>query len=242
MRIEGIVLNERWPTKGRAGRVFTAWLAALALLAFSATPFSTLAQQQDEQGDAREYPKEIRGYKVERAKVEIKREKSGGREDAGAKERADDVDGAPGAEPETDALIQFGEARVERITPLGITLAIPITVAAVKQKGQVDFLTFEDMIVNDISVTVEDYQHEFDLPTDKPLLLPEPVRVFISTPRALIGAMGEWSNAKQTWPVTGRVYVFGHFKKFVFSFKRVVPVEINVSLRNPLLAKNVRAK
>jgi len=73
------------------------------------------------------------------------------------------------------------------------------------------------------------------------VLLPEPVRVFISTPRALLGALGEWNNSKEVWPVTGRVYVFGHFKKFLgFSFKRVVPVELNATLPNPL--KNKQAE
>jgi hypothetical protein len=51
----------------------------------------------------------------------------------------------------------------------------------------------------------------------------------------LFGALGEWNDAKALWPVTGRVYVFGQFKKFIFKFKRVVPVELSLSLPNPLL-------
>ena len=140
---------------------------------------------------------------------------------------------------DVDALIQFGEATIARMTPLGITLEVPVTVAAVKQKGHVDFLTFEDMIVNDIPVTVEDYNYPFDLPTDKPTLLPKPVRLYINTASALMGALGEWKEAKEMWPVTGRVYVFGQFKKFIFKFKRVVPVELTLSLPNPLLKKKV---
>jgi hypothetical protein len=41
------------------------------------------------------------------------------------------------------------------------------------------------------------------------------------------------------WPVTGRVYVFGRFKKFLFSFKRVVPVELSLTLPNPLKSKTI---
>lgn len=178
---------------------------------------------------ARSYPKEIRGYKVERAKVEIKKQKESKGEEASQKVSRD-----------VDALIQFGEASIARMTPLGITLEVPVTVAAVKQKGHVDFLTFEDMVVNDIPVTVEEYNYSFDLPTDKPTLLPNPVRLFISTTRALLGALGEWKEAKEMWPVTGRVYVFGQFKKFIFKFKRVVPVELTLSLPNPLLKKKVQ--
>ncbi|HEX8139045.1 MAG TPA: hypothetical protein VF544_15865 [Pyrinomonadaceae bacterium] len=170
----------------------------------------------------RAYPKEIRGYKLARAKVEIKKSKDG-----------------PGqAGTDADALIQFGEPRIAGMTPLGITLEVPVTVAAVKQGGRVDFLSFEDMVVNGTPVTIEDYMRSFKLPNKSPVLLPEPVRVFISTPRALLGALGEWNSSKEVWPVTGRVYVFGHFKKFLgFTFKRVVPVELNATLPNPLKNK-----
>ncbi|HEY0546786.1 MAG TPA: hypothetical protein VGC91_15510 [Pyrinomonadaceae bacterium] len=198
----------------------------MTLLILGCIP-SASAQQASAKPDvanasARTYPKEIRGYKVERAKVEIKKPRE---QDKAADEASADA----------DALIQFGEASVARLTPLGITLEIPVTVAAVKQKGHVDFLTFEDMVVNDISVTIEDYNHPFDLPTDRPTRLPQPVRLFISTTSALVGALGEWNDAKPVWPVTGRVYVFGQFKKFIFKFKRVVPVELSLTLPNPLL-------
>jgi hypothetical protein len=168
----------------------------------------------------RVYPKEIRGYKVERARVEIK------------KREAKDEDSS--VRSDADALIQLGEPRVTSLSPFGISLEIPVTVAAVKQGGHVDFLTFEDMTVNGTSVTVNEYQHPFDLPNTRSITLSEPISIYISTPRALWGALGEWSQPKDVWPVTGRVYVFGRFKKFLFKFKRVVPVELELSFRNPL--------
>jgi len=65
--------------------------------------------------------------------------------------------------------------------------------------------------------------------------LREPLRIYIYLPSALLAALGDWrGDSKETWPVTGRVYVFGKFKKGPFSFKRVVPVELNLSMRNPL--------
>jgi cell division septation protein DedD len=170
----------------------------------------------------RTYPKEIRGYKVELAKVETKRQ--------GAEGAAK----SSGSEVDEDALIQLGEPRVASLSPLGITLEIPVTVAAVKQGGRVDFLTFEDMTVNGTSVTFNEYQHPFDLPNDHPLTLPDPVSLYISTPRVMLGVLGEWSQSKDVWPVRGRTYVFGRFKKFLFKFKRVIPVELNLSFRNPL--------
>jgi len=47
-------------------------------------------------------------------------------------------------------------------------------------------------------------------------------------------ALDEWSNSKETWPITGRVYVCGKFKKFLFTFKRCVPVDLDLTIRNPL--------
>jgi hypothetical protein len=201
----------------------------IALAALFSDGVSLRAQQQQtspplvQPTAARAYPKEMRGYKLARAKVEVKRSRD---------ERGQAAGGA-----DADALIQFGEPRIAGMTPLGITLEVPVTVAAVKQGGHVDFLSFEDMVVNGTPVTIEDYVRSFELPNKSPVLLPVPVRVFISTPRALLGALGEWNSSKEVWPVTGRVYVFGRFKKFLFSFKRVVPVELNATLPNPLKNK-----
>src|SRR6266849_136945 len=86
----------------------------------------------------RSYPKEIRGYKVERTVVELK--KSGNRQST--------------SDSDVDSLIKFGEPQLARVTPLGITFQIPIVVAPVEQKGRIDFLTFEDMIVNGTPVEI----------------------------------------------------------------------------------------
>jgi hypothetical protein len=209
--------------------------AALFLLLFAAQAVATLsfaAPQQQQSSPplvrpnttARTFPKEIRGYKVERARVEIRK----------PKDNQSQTQAAGGGAVDADALIQFGEPRIAKMTPLGITMEVPVTVAAVKQGGHVDFLSFEDMVVNGTPVTIEDYLRPFDLPNKSPVLLPEPVRVFISTQSALLGALGEWNSTKESWPVTGRVYVFGRFKKFLFSFKRVVPIELSLTLPNPL--------
>jgi hypothetical protein len=206
-------------------------LAALILCAIVFLSSISLAQQSNQRTTSsaaypasapRAYPKEIRGYKVELAKVEIK------------KQGAEGAAQSSSIEGDEEALIQLGEPRVASISPLGITLEIPVTVAAVKQGGRVDFLTFEDMTVNGTSVTFNEYQHSFDLPNDRPLTLPDPVSIYISTPRVMLGVLGEWGQSKDVWPVKGRTYVFGRFKKFLFKFKRVIPVELNLSFRNPL--------
>jgi hypothetical protein len=98
----------------------------------------------------------------------------------------------------------------------------------------VDFLSFYDMTINGTRVDVDNYNGPFDLPTEHALILGQPITVFIAMPSALIGAVRDWATPKETWPVTGVVYVFGQFKKFVFKGKRVVPVELDLQMRNPL--------
>jgi hypothetical protein len=173
----------------------------------------------------RTYPDKIRGYKVERTVVEIKKNEKNAQTD----EANTDAD--------VDSLITLGDPKVARVTPLGITFEVPIVVAAVKQSGRVDFLVFEDMIINGRSIEVDEYHHSFELPNKAPATLKSPLRIYIQLPSALLAALGEWTESKDTWPVTGRVYVFGKFKKSILSFKRVVPVELNMTMRNPLKEK-----
>lgn len=174
---------------------------------------------------SRTYPDKIRGYKVERTVVELKKP-----------DKSEQSQGA-NSDADVDSLITLGEPRVAHATPLGITFEVPIIVAPVKQSGHVDFLVFEDVNVNGRSVEIDDYRHTFDLPNKAPATLNSPLRVYIYLPSALVAAVGEWTESKETWPVTGRVYVFGKFKKGIFTFKRVVPVEIKMTMRNPLKEK-----
>jgi hypothetical protein len=206
-------------------------LIAFGLMILVATPTTALPQ-------TRTYPKEIRGYKVERTVVEIKKPE---KRDSGKDQRQRENSNSDGpnssesnAESDVDALIKLGPPQLARVTPLGITFEVPIVVSPVKQSGHVDFLVFEDMIVNGTSVDINEYDRAFDLPNKQPLTLREPLRFYIYLPSALLAALGDWSDSKETWPVTGRVYVFGKFKKGLFSFKRVVPVELNLTMRNPL--------
>lgn len=185
----------------------------------------------------RTYPDKIRGYKVERTVVEIKKPSKS----SGKKEPAAQGDGVAPDNGEVDQLIQLGQPELAKLTPLGMTFSVPIMVAPVTQKGRVDFMVFEDMVVNGRAVDVAEYDRSFDLPNKDPLTLNQPLSIYIYLPGAFLAALGEWSDAKETWPVTGRVYVFGKFKKSILgisgSFKRVVPVELNLKMRNPLKKK-----
>ena len=157
-----------------------------------------------------------------------------------AADSAGQVNDQSNSDADVDALIKLGKPQLARITPLGITFEVPIVVAPVKQSGHIDFLLFEDMVVNGTSVEIDEYHRAFDLPNKQPLTLREPLRFYIYLPNAVLAGIDEWTNSKETWPVTGRIYVFGKFKKSILgistSFKRCVPVELNVTMRNPLRA------
>jgi hypothetical protein len=179
----------------------------------------------------RSYPDKIRGYKVERTNVEVKRSKANGANSSGKNGQVSLDDAS------VDQLISLGKPTLARVTPLGITFELPMVIAPVTQNGKVDFLVFEDMEINGHSVNISEYEQSFKLPNDKPLTLNDPLRIYIYLPSALLAAIGEWTDSQDTWPVKGRVYVFGKFKKSIFSFKRCVPVELDLKMRNPLKEK-----
>jgi hypothetical protein len=160
------------------------------------------------------YPAELRGYKVDRVAIETQNSTK-------TAVRSDD-------------LIRFGRVRLARVTPAGVNLELPIVVAPVKQKGQVDFLVFEDIVVNGTPVRIEEYHRQFELPNRKELILKEPLKFFVTLPNAMLAALGEWANSQEKWRVTGRIYVFGRYKKFLFNFKRTIPIELDLMITNPL--------
>lgn len=197
----------------------------IGLGTFGVALFMTVAGTPTALAQTRAYPDKIRGYKVERTVVEVKSAKNN---------RSAGNDGTKSDDSNVDQLITFGTPALARVTPLGITFEVPIVVAPVTQNGKVDFLVFEDMEINGHSVSVSEYNHSFNLPGNAPLTLESPLKIHIYLPSAMLAAIGEWTDSKETWPVTGRVYVFGKFKKSLFSFKRCVPVELDLTMRNPL--------
>lgn len=190
------------------------------------------AQAPNKSSEGDQLPQEVRGYKVYRARIELKKTKESDTKNSNRKSQKN-------SEKEEDAeveplLIRLGEAKLVSVTPLGVTFEMPLVIAPVKQQGNVDLLVFEDMIINETPVDIEDHISKFELPNKKPLTLARPLRVFVSTPQAVLTTIDEFLNSKEVWPLTGRVYVCGHFKKYLLKFKRAVPVELATSIKNPL--------
>lgn len=175
--------------------------------------------------EAQDYPNEIRGYKVEKAKIKIKN-------DDGKSDSNSDRD-------DSEAYVTIGEPTLANVGLTGITFEITARLSPLEQKGKVEFLSFQDFKVNGKSVTIEDYTDSFSFKKNKPIELPSPIKVFVGMGQTLLGGLGEIRDSKEEWEVTGTVFVFGKFKKFGFNFKRVVPVPVNVKIKNPIKNKSL---
>ena len=168
---------------------------------------------------AQDLPKEIRGYKVEKAKISVKNET----------EKSNEKD-------KSEAFVRVGEPELVDVSLTGITFELSAEIDSLEQSGTVDFLTFHDFRVNGLKVDVEEYKESFDFKKNQRIVLPKPIVINISTAQTLRGAFEEMKNSKDEWTVTGRIFVFGQFKKSFMKFKRVVPVEINLKIKNPVKA------
>ncbi|HSI87930.1 MAG TPA: hypothetical protein VK918_02675 [Pyrinomonadaceae bacterium] len=157
-------------------------------------------------------PDKIRGYKVHKESIVIRP----GNE-------------SPGAE------VTPGEPKAFDLSLTGLRLEIPVEFAISGQSGKVDMLTFHDVRVNGIPVNVEEHSVPFEFKKNEKRSLPNPLSIIVPTHRMIQAAVNESRDSRETWIVTGRAFVFGKFRKFGFHHKRVVPVDIEFEIPNPLL-------
>ncbi|MCY7346544.1 MAG: hypothetical protein LH614_10040 [Pyrinomonadaceae bacterium] len=162
-------------------------------------------------------PKEIRGYKVYQARISVKNKT----EKAGARDKS-------------EAFVKVGEPELVDVSLTGITFEISAEIDSIAQNGTIDFLTFDDFRVNGLQVDIEEYREPFELKKNRSSTLPQPIKIFVGAGQTLRGALKEVKESKDEWTVTGKLFVFGQFKKSFLKFKRVVPVEINLTIKNPL--------
>jgi hypothetical protein len=129
---------------------------------------------------------------------------------------------------------RFGEPELADVGLEGVTLFIPGSLVVDGKDGTVDFFTFRDFKVNGIPVEIREYTAGFRFRSGEDIDLPEPVEITVSIPSTLRSAANEIAGSREEWEVTGRVFVFGKFRKFGFRFKRVVPVDVHFRIPNPL--------
>ncbi len=167
--------------------------------------------------NAQDLPKEIRGYKVHRAKISV----------VNQAEKTEIKD-----QPEVS--VKIGEPELVDVSLAGITFELSAEINSLKQNGTIDFLTFHDFRVNDLKVDIKEYREPFEFKKNQTVTLPKPIEIFLGAGQTLLGTLKESRESKDEWTVTGRIFVFGQFKKSFLKFKRVVPVEINLKIKNPL--------
>ncbi len=175
--------------------------------------------------NAQDLPKKIRGYKVYRARISIKNRT----EKSAPQKKSNDA---------SEAFVRVGEPQIKDVSLTGVTLEISAEIDSVEQSGTIDFLAFRDFRVNDLKVEIAEYEESFELKKNQSIVLPKPIEIFVGAGQTLRGALKEVREAKKEWTVTGRIFIFGHFKKSFLKFKRVVPVDINLKIKNPLLSVN----
>lgn len=163
---------------------------------------------------AQELPKKIRGYKVHDEVISIM--------------------GNNRSDPDRPFVV-VGKPTVSDISHTGITLAVAGELESAGFDGRVSMMTFRDFRVNGVAVEVSEFDKPFAVSKKGKTVLPGPATVFLPTTKILNAAWKEMTNSKEDWDVTGRVFVFGKFKKFGFTFKRVVPVDVRLTIKNPLI-------
>ena len=158
---------------------------------------------------AQSLPDKIRGYKVYQDKITVKQ--SGG-----------------------DAVVKIGEPNLVEASLAGVTFELPAEVQALNQSGKVDFLAFHDFKLNGIRIEPEEYIHKFEFRNGENFKLPKPARILLPATDMVRAGWKEMHETKSEWTVTGRVFVFGRFRKYGLYHKRVIPIDINIRIKNPL--------
>ena len=166
---------------------------------------------------AQKLPSSIRGYKVHQAEVRVR--------------TPDDKTGG-----DKDAMVKVGVPRVVEVGLDGVVLEATAEISGFDQDGQVDSLMFKDVAVNGVPLRIEDYQHTFKLKKGTLVTLPFPIRGSVTKVNAAKAVYNEATASRDVWQVSGTVFVFGGFKKMGFTFKRVIPISITLTIPNPLKA------
>lgn len=168
---------------------------------------------------AQELPDRIHGYKVHKEIVTVR-------------ETAGPVDASS---PMVASRVDPDKITLKEISLTGVSFEMPIELSALPHSGRVDFVTFSEISVNGIPVTVDEFRTEFRFRRGEAIRLPSPITIFVPAHRVVQAAWREMRDSQPTWRVRGRVFVFGRFKRFGIHHKRVVPVDIDITIDNPVI-------
>ncbi len=117
---------------------------------------------------------------------------------------------------------------------LSASIDVSADLVSTKQSGEIAFVSFHDVRVNGIAIEIEEYGGPLAFKKGVRSSLPRPVTAKLNFVGAAKGAFKELTDSRDQWRITGTAFVFGKFKKMGFSFKRVVPIKIDMLVKNQL--------
>jgi hypothetical protein len=169
-------------------------------------------------GRAQALPDKIRGYKVENVPLKT----------------SNTIPEGSKFSNEFDLYIQLTKPKISMRGLLSASIDVGADLVSTKQSGEIAFVSFHDVRVNGIAIEIEEYGGPLAVRKGVRSSLPRPVTAKLNFVGAAKGAFKELTDSRDQWRVTGTAFVFGKFKKFGFSFKRVVPIKIDMLVKNPL--------
>jgi hypothetical protein len=165
---------------------------------------------------AQKLPDSIRGYKVHQVKASVIGPAS-----------------PKGQSADADISINLRAPDAVEITLSGAVFEVDAEFIA-GRSGKVDMITFHDFKAGGIPFKIDDITAPFSFKKNKAAVIPGPARVSVSLtdiPRAVYKQV---SDDPAEISVTGTAFVVGRFKKFGMTFKRVIPIHIDIKIKNPL--------
>lgn len=169
---------------------------------------------------AQDLPDKIRGYKVHKANILVQ-----------------NTEEATKNQNDLRIEVNFDKPKLVDFSLSGIKFELDSEITIYRQSGKIDFISFKDFKVNDVKVEIEEYKNSIEFKKDETFELKKPVEIFVGVGQTLRVALKEWQESKEEWTVTGKVFVFGRFNKMGFRFKRVIPVDVSLKIKNPLLER-----
>jgi hypothetical protein len=164
---------------------------------------------------AQNLPDKIRGYKVHSARAIVVTSKDDSRVDA------------------ADVSVKVGEPRLAEMTLSGAVFDVDVEFRA-NNSGKVDLITFHDFEANKLAFMIDEMPQSFSFKKNRSVTLRLVARVSISLTSIPRAAYMQIVESPEDLTVTGTAFVFGRFKKFGMTFKRVVPVKVDIKIKNPL--------
>jgi len=184
------------------------------LLLIAAAAVQAVSQSQ--------YPEKIRGYKVYKGDI------------SGPRVKGEKAEASP-------VTVEMGSPVLSSVSLEGIVFEVDGAVVVEGRKGKIDFLAFHGFTVNGLPVEIRDHFHSYEFREGDTINLSEPIEIVVGYRSAVRAAVNEVRESEDEWDVSGTVFVFGRFRWSLFTFKRVVPVNVRFKVPNPLKERKDQA-